>query len=81
MLSSLQELSSHDRRRAAEILSLLLRDLSDIGGILGTSDLKAVRHTQTHTHTHSPTHTQTHAHTHTHMLIHTDACSSTLTET
>ncbi|XP_062313229.1 kinesin heavy chain-like [Osmerus eperlanus] len=41
-LSSLQELSSHHRRRAAEILSLLLRDLSDIGGILGTSDLKAM---------------------------------------
>uniref|UniRef100_A0AAZ3RHT2 Kinesin-like protein n=1 Tax=Oncorhynchus tshawytscha TaxID=74940 RepID=A0AAZ3RHT2_ONCTS len=41
-LSSLQELSSHHKKRAAEILSLLLRDLSEIGGIIGTSDLKAV---------------------------------------
>ncbi|CAB1328584.1 unnamed protein product, partial [Coregonus sp. 'balchen'] len=41
-LSSLQELSSHHKKRAAEILSLLLRDLSDIGGIIGTSDLKAM---------------------------------------
>uniref|UniRef100_A0A673WVF7 Kinesin-like protein n=1 Tax=Salmo trutta TaxID=8032 RepID=A0A673WVF7_SALTR len=39
-LSSLQELSSHHKKRAAEILSLLLRDLSEIGGIIGTSDLK-----------------------------------------
>ncbi|XP_055734515.1 kinesin heavy chain [Salvelinus fontinalis] len=41
-LSSLQELSSHHKKRAAEILSLLLRDLSEIGGIIGTSDLKAM---------------------------------------
>eukprot|EP00063_Salmo_salar_P046139 XP_014020974.1 PREDICTED: kinesin heavy chain isoform 5C-like [Salmo salar] len=39
-LTSLQELSSHHKKRAVEILSLLLRDLSEIGGIIGTSDLK-----------------------------------------
>ncbi|KAL0963910.1 hypothetical protein UPYG_G00315250 [Umbra pygmaea] len=41
-LCSLQELSSHHRKRATEILGLLLRDLSEIGGIIGTSDLKAM---------------------------------------
>ncbi|XP_030643398.1 kinesin heavy chain-like [Chanos chanos] len=41
-LAQLQELSSHHKKRAAEILSLLLRDLSEIGSIIGTSDLKAM---------------------------------------
>uniref|UniRef100_A0A4W5R9M9 Uncharacterized protein n=1 Tax=Hucho hucho TaxID=62062 RepID=A0A4W5R9M9_9TELE len=41
-LSSLQELSSHHKKRAAEILSHLLRDLSEIGGIIGTSNIKAM---------------------------------------
>uniref|UniRef100_A0A3Q3K9Z4 Kinesin-like protein n=1 Tax=Monopterus albus TaxID=43700 RepID=A0A3Q3K9Z4_MONAL len=40
-LSQLQELNSLQRKRAAEVLNLLLRDLSDIGTIIGTSDVKA----------------------------------------
>ncbi|KAM3584843.1 uncharacterized protein V6R79_000558 [Siganus canaliculatus] len=39
-LSQLQELSGLQRKRAAEVLNMLLRDLSDIGAIIGTSDVK-----------------------------------------
>uniref|UniRef100_A0A8C9T3Q9 Kinesin-like protein n=1 Tax=Scleropages formosus TaxID=113540 RepID=A0A8C9T3Q9_SCLFO len=36
----LQELSSHQKKRAAEVLGLLLKDLVEIGAIIGTSDTK-----------------------------------------
>ncbi|XP_034533698.1 kinesin heavy chain-like isoform X3 [Notolabrus celidotus] len=39
-LSQLQELNGLQRKRAAEVLNLLLRDLSDIGAIIGTNDAK-----------------------------------------
>ncbi|XP_048095583.1 kinesin heavy chain isoform X1 [Alosa alosa] len=41
-LAQVQEMSSHQKKRAAEIVNLLLRDLSDIGSVIGTSDLKAM---------------------------------------
>ncbi|MGH0169176.1 UNVERIFIED_CONTAM: hypothetical protein FKN15_056303 [Acipenser sinensis] len=42
-LNQLQELSKHQKKRAAEILNLLLKDLNEIGGIIGTNDIKVVR--------------------------------------
>ncbi|KAE8278429.1 Kinesin heavy chain isoform 5A Kinesin heavy chain neuron-specific 1 Neuronal kinesin heavy chain [Larimichthys crocea] len=39
-LNQMQELNGLQRKRAAEVLNLLLRDLSDIGAIIGTSDVK-----------------------------------------
>lgn len=53
-LNQLQELNGLQRKRAAEVLNLLLRDLSDIGAIIGTSDVKtAVVRTDTRKYTHS----------------------------
>uniref|UniRef100_A0A3P9CM59 Kinesin-like protein n=1 Tax=Maylandia zebra TaxID=106582 RepID=A0A3P9CM59_9CICH len=42
-VSQLQELNGLQRKRAAEVLNLLLRDLSDIGAIIGTSDVKTMK--------------------------------------
>ncbi|KAK7169018.1 hypothetical protein R3I93_005113 [Phoxinus phoxinus] len=39
-LSALQELSGHHRKRSAEILSLLLRDLNEIGIVIAMNDHK-----------------------------------------
>ncbi|KAM4601653.1 LOW QUALITY PROTEIN: kinesin heavy chain-like [Polymixia lowei] len=39
-LAQLQEVSGLQRKRAVEVLNLLLRDLSDIGAILGINDIK-----------------------------------------
>ncbi|KAF4109057.1 kinesin heavy chain isoform X1 [Onychostoma macrolepis] len=39
-LSALQELSGHHKKRSAEILSLLLRDLNEIGSVIALNDLK-----------------------------------------
>ncbi|XP_077071378.1 kinesin heavy chain [Siphateles boraxobius] len=39
-LSALQELSRHHKKRSAEILSLLLRDLNEIGGVIALNDHK-----------------------------------------
>ncbi|XP_029604268.1 kinesin heavy chain [Salmo trutta] len=41
-LATLQELSGHQKKRAAEILHLLLRDLSEIGATMGTGDIKVM---------------------------------------
>ncbi|KFQ02909.1 Kinesin heavy chain isoform 5C, partial [Haliaeetus albicilla] len=41
-LGQLQELSNHQKKRATEILNLLLKDLGEIGGIIGTNDVKTV---------------------------------------
>ncbi|XP_042619535.1 kinesin heavy chain [Cyprinus carpio] len=39
-LSALQELSRHHKKRSAEILSLLLRDLNEIGSVIALNDHK-----------------------------------------
>ncbi|XP_042587212.1 kinesin heavy chain-like [Cyprinus carpio] len=39
-LSALQELSGHHKKRSAEILSLLLRDLNEIGTVIALNDHK-----------------------------------------
>lgn len=44
-LNQLQELSNHQKKRATEILNLLLKDLGEIGGIIGTNDVKTVSQT------------------------------------
>ncbi|XP_018422283.1 PREDICTED: kinesin heavy chain isoform X1 [Nanorana parkeri] len=41
-LGQLQDLSSHQKKRATEILNLLLKDLGEIGGIIGTNDVKTL---------------------------------------
>ncbi|KAF4086737.1 hypothetical protein AMELA_G00087790 [Ameiurus melas] len=39
-LATLQEVSGHHKKRSVEIFSMLLRDLNEIGTVIGTSDLK-----------------------------------------
>ncbi|KAM7365728.1 hypothetical protein PAMP_016641 [Pampus punctatissimus] len=46
-LDQLQELNGLQRKRASEVLNLLLRDLSDIGALIGTSDVKAATSSET----------------------------------
>ncbi|XP_063285495.1 kinesin heavy chain [Pelobates fuscus] len=41
-LHQLQELGNHQKKRATEILNLLLKDLGEIGGIIGTNDVKTL---------------------------------------
>ncbi|KAM8933540.1 kinesin heavy chain [Pelodytes ibericus] len=41
-LNQLQDLSNHQKKRTTEILNLLLRDLGEIGGIIGTNDVKTL---------------------------------------
>ncbi|XP_061464811.1 kinesin heavy chain [Rhineura floridana] len=41
-LGQLQEFSNHQKKRATEILNLLLKDLGEIGGIIGTNDVKTL---------------------------------------
>nr|XP_056717335.1 kinesin heavy chain [Euleptes europaea] len=41
-LGQLQELNNHQKKRATEILNLLLKDLGEIGGIIGTNDVKTL---------------------------------------
>lgn len=55
-LNQMQELNGLQRKRAAEVLNLLLRDLSDIGAIIGTSDVKTAA-VRLDTHIHVNTHT------------------------
>uniref|UniRef100_A0A8C7X0W3 Kinesin-like protein n=1 Tax=Oryzias sinensis TaxID=183150 RepID=A0A8C7X0W3_9TELE len=46
-LSQMQEINGLQRKRAVEVLNLLLRDLSDIGAIICTSDVKAAASSET----------------------------------
>ncbi|KAI5628565.1 kinesin heavy chain, partial [Silurus asotus] len=39
-LAMLQDVSGHHKKRSAEILSMLLRELAEIGSVIGTSELK-----------------------------------------
>ncbi|CDQ78449.1 unnamed protein product [Oncorhynchus mykiss] len=41
-LSRLQEVSSHQRKRIAEVLNGLMRDLSEFSAIVGNKDIKLV---------------------------------------
>lgn len=42
-LSRIQEVSSHQRKRIAEILNGMMRDLSEFSTIVGNRDIKLVR--------------------------------------
>ncbi|XP_078259484.1 kinesin heavy chain [Rhinoraja longicauda] len=43
--NQLQELSNHQKKRATEILNILLKDLGEIGGIIGNSEVKLMAET------------------------------------